>query len=289
MRLCLTARKPEANHIASILDPVMEEAGIPAALYEATNRPGEWTYAIYVDAGQTGSWRARVTDMLGSDAFGLPLTEETVADIDWVAETLKDLAPVSAGRFLVHGSHDRSASRSARIPLEIDAGQAFGTGHHGTTTGCLLMLEEVLRRRRPHHACDVGTGTAVLAIALAKAVPISVLATDIDPVAVSVARQNAARNGVARRVACHTAVGLNHRLYRDAPSADLIFANILARPLQGLAPAIANQAGAGTDIILSGLLPHQGQMIRSTYRNFGVVLRKQIIVDGWLTLLLGKR
>lgn len=177
----------------------------------------------------------------------------TLPDTDWVRHSLEGLAPVVAGRFFLHGSHDRERRRHGGVPFEIDAGTAFGTGHHGTTAGCLLALDAVLKQRRPQHILDLGCGTGVLAIAAALAAKRKTLATDIDPEAVRVTRLNAALNGVAPLLNGVTAPGLKHtRIAHGAPY-DLIFANILARPLISLAQGLASILAPGGNLILSGL------------------------------------
>jgi ribosomal protein L11 methyltransferase len=290
-RLTLTTRKPEAYHIASILDPQFEEDGITSVLFEVAEDTGQWGYSIYVPEDEAQHWDGVIRDRLGQDCFGLDLVHEPVADIDWVTATLRELSPVDAGRFFVHGSHDRAAAQNRRIPVEIDAGQAFGTGHHGTTAGCLEMLEACLRQSSgklglPRRALDVGTGSGVLAIALAKAIHIPVLATDIDPIAVKVAQENCRLNGVAADVKCATAAGFQHPLFGQFGAVDLVFANILARPLQALAHPMSAHLAPGAQVILSGLLPHQRARITAAYRTQNMVVEKWIIRDGWLTMLL---
>ncbi|MEL6947488.1 MAG: 50S ribosomal protein L11 methyltransferase [Pseudomonadota bacterium] len=286
VRLFICARKPEANHIASILDAAFDEDTVPTALFEEEGKPGSWCYSLYVEEDEADAWRGRIHEILGSDCFGLPLQTERLGDVDWVSETLKDLKPVSAGQYFVHGSHDRAAARHKRFPVEIDAGQAFGTGHHGTTAGCLDMLEETLKSNDPDIAFDVGTGSGVLAISLAKSCTAAIVATDIDPVSVEVAAENARINGVASAIHFETATGFHHRVFRDYCAADVILANILAGPLAALAPALARHTAPGGTVILSGLLPHQETRIRATYRNQGLVFHRRHIRDGWLTLVL---
>ncbi|MEP1208853.1 MAG: 50S ribosomal protein L11 methyltransferase [Rhizobiaceae bacterium] len=291
VRLTLTTRKPEAYHIASILDPQFEEEGITSVLFEAEEDSGRWSYSIYVEESEARHWDGVIRDRLGNDCFGLEIIHEEIADIDWVSETLRELSPVSAGRFFVHGSHDRDAAAHSAISIEINAGQAFGTGHHGTTAGCLDMLEVCLRESSgllglPQRALDIGTGSGVLAIALAKAIHIPVLATDIDPVAVTTARENCRLNGVSRHVRCETANGFHHPLFAQFGQADLVFANILARPLEALARPMAPHLASGAHVILSGLLPHQRARITSAYRAQGLTLQQWIIRDGWLTMLM---
>jgi len=291
-RLYFSARKPEATHIGSILDAALDDEGIPSALFEEADRPGEWCYSLYVEHAAAEEWRARVLALLGSDGFGLQLQEEVLGEVDWVSQTLQELTPVDAGNYYVHGSHDRQAAKSKRYAIEIDAGLAFGTGHHGTTAGCLDMLERVLKRRSgvnaPVIAYDVGCGSGVLAIAMAKSCTASVLATDIDPVSTRVARENAVLNGVDSAIQFETANGFAHPVFAQFGHADLIMANILAGPLAGLARDLSCHVMTGGAVILPGLLPHQEARIVATYRQQGLFFVRRHIRDGWLTLLLEK-
>lgn len=290
-RLYMISRKPEAYHIASILDPFFEEESITSVLFETEQDNGEWCYSVYVDDAEIDHWKQQIKDRLGDDCFGLALQEEKLEDIDWVSHTLRELTPVTAGRFFVHGSHDREAAKTKCLSVEIDAGQAFGTGHHGTTAGCLDMLEVCLRRSQgqlgnPRRAMDIGTGSGVLAIALAKILHIPVLATDIDPISTIVAKENAVLNGVGSHVQCETATGFQNPAFHKFGKADLLFANILARPLEGLARPMREHLSNGAHVILSGLLPHQRARIVAAYAKQGMVLERFHHRDGWLTLLL---
>ena len=201
-------------------------------------------------------------DDAGVDA---EIGREVLPDIDWVAKSLEGLQPVRAGRFLVHGSHDRHKRRTGDLAIEIEAGLAFGTGHHGTTSGCLEMIETVVRRERPKNALDLGTGSAVLAIAVAKLAHIPVLATDIDPVATKVAAQNVRLNRVSAYVETRTAPGFADPIFRARAPFDLIVANILARPLMRLAPDMARSVRLGGSLILSGILERQRNAVLSAY------------------------
>src|SRR5690606_30118338 len=189
--------------------------------------------------------------------------------------------PVRAGRFLVHGAHDRDARRPGDIAIEIDAGLAFGTGHHGTTAGCLEMLERVARRERPRNALDLGTGSAVLAIALARLARIPVLATDIDPVAVRVAAENVRINEAAAYVATATAPGFHHSAFAAAKPFDLIVANILARPLMRLAPDMARHVAPGGSLILSGILDSQRRAVIAAYTGQRFRHAETLHREGW--------
>ena len=285
-RLFLHARKPEANHIFAILETALEEEGTPISLFEHEDQPGEWCVSLYVSHDQANQFEDRIAQTLGSDAFGLNIEREELGDIDWVSETLRDLAPVKAGRFVIHGSHDRKAPKTNEFSIEIDAGQAFGTGHHGTTSGCLDMLEAVLKLRDYSNTLDLGTGSGVLAIALAKATNADILASDIDPVAVKVAKQNFILNGCADRVDTIVSPGLENRTFHEHGPFDLIIANILAGPLQKMSASLCRQLASGGTLILSGLLPRQKSRIVAAYRMQGLTLSYYHIRDGWLTLVL---
>ncbi len=285
-RLYLTARKPEAFHINSILEQRLEEDGVPVSLFEEDEGSGQWVVSIYVETQHAPAWRVKISDVLGSDGFGLKFNQEDLDDINWVEHTLSKLVPVRAGRFLVHGSHDRHAAKPNDIAIEVDAGLAFGTGHHGTTAGCLDMIGKCLKRHKFRNALDLGTGSGVLAIGLAKAAKIPVLATDIDPVSITVTRENVHKNGCDRWISAKTAPGFTSPVFARHGPFDLVVANILARPLQSLAAPMARHLAPEATVILSGLLPHQKARIVSAYRAQGLILRHFHIRDGWLTLVL---
>jgi ribosomal protein L11 methyltransferase len=209
-----------------------------------------------------------------------------VTESDWVAASLAGLDAVREGRFVIHGAHGRGRVKPGDIGIEIEAALAFGTGHHGTTRGCLTMLNDVGRRRRPRHILDVGTGTGVLAIAAARRFKRQVAAGDIDMVAVATARDNAIRNRAGLFVRPVRAVGTAHPSLRAGAPFDLVFANILARPLRGLAPSLRRVMAPGGEIILSGLLGGDVPGVISAYRAQGLVLIRRRDIEGWATLLM---
>lgn len=210
----------------------------------------------------------------------------TVNQQDWVANSLEGLKPVRAGRVLVHGAHDRDFVRVNDVAIEIEAALAFGTGHHGTTAGCLLALDAELKRRRPRHAIDVGTGTGILALALAKQVKRKVVAGDIDAIAVAVAARNAGANHAPQALDLYVAPGLRHAKADRPRHFDLVFANILAGPLRKLAPSIAAVLADDGVVILSGLLEMDVAGVVSAYRHQGIALARRSSREGWATLVM---
>jgi ribosomal protein L11 methyltransferase len=289
-RFYLTAQRAEAERIFALLERVFEDEGWPLSVLEVDEDRDVHDVSVYVDDEEKEEAGKRIAAALGSDAFGLELRHEPVPDIDWVTHSLEGLAQVRAGRFLVHGSHDMPQNIGGQVPILIDAGLAFGTGHHGTTAGCLEMISDIVRNEKPRNALDAGAGSAVLAIAIAKLAHIPVLATDIDPVATKVARENVRRNGVAARVSCETAVGMRHAAILHNAPFDLIVANILARPLMDLAPKLAAQLASGGSVILSGILASQRQRVLAAYRQQALFHVKTLWRNGWVTLhLRGRR
>ena len=205
---------------------------------------------------------------------------------DWVADSLAGLKPVRAGRFLVHGRHDRSRVRANDVAIEIEAGLAFGTGHHGTTRGCLLHFDRLLKRRRPRRVLDVGCGAGVLAIAAAKVLRRKVWLGDIDPVAVAVANANAQLNGVGALCRAVVSRGVEARTMREGEAYDLVFANILAKPLRLLAPSLAAVMSADGEAIVSGLLLADVAGVLASWRAQAFHLIERIDLEGWASLRL---
>ncbi len=208
---------------------------------------------------------------------------------DWVRESLKNLPPIRAGRFFVHGQHDRDTSPAGAIAIEIEANQAFGSGHHQTTAGCLEALDRELRRTRHHNSLDLGCGSAVLAIAIAKAGQGHVVATDIDPVALEIGKANTRLNKVSNRVTCIVADGLSHPNIRETQPFDLVMANILSGPLISLANPMRHIVTPGGTIILSGILARQARRVEAAYRAAGFHFRHRLIKREWATLVFEYR
>lgn len=224
-------------------------------------------------------------------AFGAkPFVTSQVPDIDWVAHVRRALPPVEAGRFFLYGSHDADKVPAGRVALQIEATVAFGTGHHGTTLGCLRAFDRLLAKgEAPQNVADIGCGTAVLALAAAATLPKArIIASDIDQVAVDVALANVEINGLSGRISCHEAAGFAHPEIAAAAPFDLVFANILKGPLLELAPTMAAHIGTGGRAILSGLLVVQAEAIIAAYQAVGFALEAREDLGEWSALVMRK-
>jgi len=216
----------------------------------------------------------------------LTVTADQLADADWLAMALSGLPPVRAGRFFVYGIHDRGKKPDNTVNLRIEAGAAFGTGHHGTTVGCLIAYNDLLKSKRFERVLDVGAGTGVLAIAAAKTGTRVAVGTDIDPISVRISNENARLNKCNARFVY--ANGLDHRLVRQDAPYDLVFANILARPLVGLCMSIRSALKPKGLVILSGLLRTQERFVKAAYQSKGFRTVRRIHRDAWCTLVMQK-
>lgn len=280
----LTTLKGKAK--ADALGGLMESlTPIPTGIgvFEVEDGSGLWEVGGYFTEAPDQAGLALLAVMHGSAGFVV----SELPDTDWVAHVRRELSPVEAGRFFVYGGHDADKIPAGKVPLLIEAAMAFGTGHHGTTLGCLLALERLAAGGfKGQHVADIGCGTAVLAMAAAKIWPNPVMASDIDQIAVEVARTNVAANGLEGRVHCVEAAGFGHTDLKQAAPFDLVFANILKGPLIGLAPDMHNFLTGGGYAILSGILNPQADDVQTAYKalGFAVVHREQI--GDWTTLTL---
>ncbi|QPC88187.1 50S ribosomal protein L11 methyltransferase [Mesorhizobium sp. NBSH29] len=284
-RFYCRASRADATRLFVLLETEFEDDGFPLAIREINEEADIDEVELYAD-GNLDVVEDRITRILGDTILSDPLTREKLPDTDWVAASLEGLKPVRAGRFFVHGSHDRAKRRIGDLPIEIEAGLAFGTGHHGTTSGCLDMIWRVAGRERPRNALDLGTGSAVLAIGLAKMARIPVLATDIDPVATKVAVANVRLNHAGAFVETKTATGFHHPVFAKWAPFDMIVANILARPLMRLAPEMATYLTPGGSLILSGILERQRNAVLAAYNGQKFRHVATLAREGWVTLHL---
>jgi ribosomal protein L11 methyltransferase len=272
-----------------IVDALTEFFFEGQAAIAAFERPdGRWDVTVhFAEPPDQPLLRELVANAADAD-IAAGIVFDTVEAKDWVRASLEDLVPVPAGRFIVHGQHDRERIAPNKIGIEIEAALAFGTGHHGTTRGCLLLLDHVLKAWRPRRVLDLGTGTGVLAIAAAKALHGKVLASDIDSPSVQVARENARLNVSGHLVQAIRATGFGAPQFAAAAPFDLVLANILANPLRQLAGPMARHLAPSALVILSGLLTPQAPGVIAAYRARGLVPVRHLRIDGWSSLLLRK-
>jgi len=283
-KLRLDAADLEAGRAAAdLVGALAEPRALAVTLFEA--RPPAFTVEAYYDAEPALRHVAAALATLGG-AVGPP-SLDTVPDQNWVALSQAALPPVAAGRFLVHGRHDRARVGARRTAVEIEAGEAFGTGHNATTALCLEALDRLTLRRTFAHVLDLGCGSGVLAIAAARVLPAArVLAVDVDPRATAVARENTRLNRVAARVRVIDAAGFAHRALRAARPFDLVLANILPGPLMALAPDMHRRLQSGGIVVLSGLLDAQAREVGACYLAHGFRLLGRSRRAGWTALVL---
>ena len=282
--LRLITDEPSARAMTELLGEMFDPMETAVAAFEV-EETGAWRLEAYFSEEPDAEMiRELIRPVLGAQADEAVF--ETIDQQDWVRASLEVLKPVRAGRFLVHGGHDRHQVRGNDLAIEIEAALAFGTGHHGTTLGCLRALVDELKRRRPTHVLDVGTGTGILGFAAAKALRTPVIAGDLDPEAVTTARGNARLNGLGPYMRFYHAPGVRHALADRPRGFDLVFANILARPLKRLAPSLTAVVADDGVLILSGLIERDVPGVLSTYRHRGFHLARSGVIEGWATLVL---
>lgn len=261
------------------LNPAPQGVGV----FEIEDGSGLWEIGGYfIDAPDLAGLA-----LLAASFAAKPFVVSELPETDWVAKVQRELAPVEAGRFFVYGSHDAGRVPEGKVALLIEAAMAFGTGHHGTTLGCLRALDRLVDRDfAPDRVLDLGCGTAVLAMAAARVWAVTPIASDIDAVAVEVAAANVAANGLIGRVRCVEAAGLDHPGLKSAAPFDLIFANILKAPLIALAPDISLVSSPGGMVILSGILNDQAAEVLRIYEAQGFSQCAREEIGDWATLTL---
>jgi len=287
----LKCDEDRARAVADLVVETFDPADTAAAAFEEKASTAHWGATPWVvevyfgRAPDEDNVRALVACAVGED-MAQEVTFGRIAQKDWVNAALEGLSAVRAGRFLVHGSHDRDRRKPNDIAMEIEAALAFGTGHHGTTRGCLLYIDEILKRRRPRAVLDIGCGTGVLAMAASLALHENVAAGDMDRDAVMAARANARLNGAGPWLRPVVAKGAAHPALNRAGHYDLILANILAKPLRMLDKSVAPLAASGADVVLSGLLARDVPGVLSSWAAQGFALVSRRDIDGWASLWL---
>ena len=261
------------------LDPAPSGVGV----FELEDGSGEWEVGAYFIEQPD-----EISLLLLENAFdaaGFVISE--IPETDWVAKVKRELNPVEAGRFFVCGKHDLKKMPTGRVGLLIEASMAFGTGHHGTTKGCLLAFDKFfVQSRSLKNVIDIGCGTAVLAMAVGKVSSAKIIASDVDPIAVEVALENLKANNLENRIDCIEAMGFEDFRIKSRAPYDLIFANILKRPLIDLAPDISGHISSGGQAIISGILDEQAEEIIDFYQQNDLMVFDRIDIGEWVTLTL---
>ena len=273
-----------ASDLGDALERLTPEP-IGVGVFELEDGSGLWEVGAYFSEKPDDISLALLAAVFQAEEFKI----SELPQIDWVSKVQRSLKPVVAGRFFVYGSHDSDKVPPDCEPLLIEASMAFGTGHHGTTEGCLLALEQLITDGfKAKNVIDVGCGTAVLAMAAARIFSANVIASDIDSVAHSVAKMNILANGLDRNIQCFEASGFAHEQIKTKNPFDLIFANILLAPLLAIATDISKYSLSGGYVVLSGILSEQAELVVNKYTGVGFSLSNQIEIGEWVTIIFRK-
>ena len=276
--------KRNATDLGNALERLLPKP-LGVGVFELEDGSGFWEVGAYFSEKPSDVSLALLAAAFQAEEFKI----SELPQIDWVSKVQRSLKPVIAGRFFVYGSHDSDKVPSNCEPLLIEASMAFGTGHHGTTKGCLLALEQIISDGfDAKNVIDVGCGTAVLALAAARVFSANIIASDIDSVAFSVAKTNVLANGLDKSIRCFEASGFSHDQIKTTGSFDLIFANILMKPLLSLAADISRYSLSGGYVVLSGILCEQAELVTNKYIKVGFSLSREIKIGEWVTLIFCK-
>lgn len=289
LKLSIISNKIASKQAFSKLEPILDELGTPLALTEIDEDQDIYELSIYTDKSQQELLENLITDLTNYKITDIIIEE--LPDIDWVAASLSQLKPIETKRFVIHGAHDRSNIDPSLISIEIEAGLAFGTGHHATTVACLELLEQQLEQLPKNllgdlKMLDLGTGSGILAIAMAKLGGKHIIASDIDEVAIKVCNENIEFNQVADFISTYTACGFSEEQLIAAAPFDFVVANILANPLVELAGDIYKYTKPNATIILSGLLASQADWVIEAYLKHGFSHKTSIIKEDWAAISL---
>ncbi len=288
-RVRFTLPKKQAAEILNQIEIMTEPDSVATGELAEGSRPAPGTEPVELLYRDPPDLDVIKTILASSGVTVTDFLYDEIEETDWISMSLRDLTPVRAGRFLVHGSHCRPQSRHAPIALEIDAGLAFGTGHHETTVGCLEAISDLSAFLRPKKIVDIGTGTGVLAMAAKKVFPAFCVASDLDATAVRVTKRNLRVNRSDPKIRVIHAAGVRHAVIQSAAPYDLVIANILARPLIDMAGTIAETVARGGFLILSGLLTRQARRVTHAYVARGLTLYRAKQYGDWSTLILQRK
>ncbi len=280
-RILFYGEETDARDVANQWSDALIPEALAVSLFE-NEEAEQWLADALYDTKQEASAALELLD----EEHQLCASIAPVPEKDWVAVSLEGLEPVRAGCFVIHGHHHENVAGPDEIPIVIDAGQAFGTGHHGTTLGCLMAIDRLGERKAFRNTLDLGCGTGVLAMAVAKRLAAPVVASDNDPVAIEVAEANAAENGCGQMIRFVTAEGLDHGMIAGTQPFDLIVANILLEPLMALAEPITRALAPDGILIVSGILTEQEEPLLAAYKPQGLRLADRLRIDEWSTLVL---
>ncbi len=283
-QVLITTDRETGGLASDLLSEIVEPVALSVSFFEVDEAQDLWSVEAHYADRPDGSMLESVLSDLGQFSISIKLLK----DRDWVTLSQETQKPVEAGRFYIHATHHSPPTDPSLIPIRIEAGQAFGTGHHGTTQGCLEAIGTCLKESTIYNALDLGCGTGVLAMALAKISAADLIASDIDPIAIETARQVAMDNNLVNRVRFVTAKGFHHDEILSRAPYDLIIANILAKPLIGLAKEFSHYVSDGGRVILSGLLITQERRVQSAFSMNGFRLLRRRHIDEWSTLTLAK-